>query len=160
MCVSRLNIDKFLGFIIIKLEFVLIKGGGSMKGTEDVFEVRKIKQADSSDKRGPTYEWRFPNGEAITFIVRKKGTKFGKHFHPGRDPSKNPEKLFLVCGEVEVSYSALSEQDNPKKLILEAGDQFTIYPRVIHSFVALTDVVIAEKRETYFNPLLPDTVPA
>ncbi len=130
-----------------------------MKGKKGVFKVVKTKQADADDKRGPTYEWKFPNGEAITVIMRKKGTRFGKHFHPGKDPSKNPEKLFLAFGRVKASYSTIDEQDDPKGLILEAGDQFTIYPQVVHSFVALTDVVIIEKRKTHFNPLLPDTVP-
>ena len=61
------------------------------------FEVSKIAPADPNDPRGMTYGWKLNEErqiKQITILERRKGHKFGGHYHRGDDPSKNPEKFF------------------------------------------------------------------
>ena len=132
-----------------------------MQGTQ----INKIPQANAADTRGPTWQWKFNNGDnrQVTICVRKAGST-STHYHKGHDKSKNPERLFLVSGKIKMTFKAKPEpgkelQVVPDDVIIEAGSEIIIAPYVIHKTEVLEDCVILEYRVTHFHPLNPDTYP-
>jgi len=101
-------------------------------------------------------EWKLQDGHQITIYERLPGIKFGNHFHKGTDPSKNPERLFVVKGKMKV---ILKKDEKEDEIVLSAGQEIIIYPGVIHSMETISDepVILIEYRTNYFDPLEPDT---
>ncbi|KKS38929.1 MAG: hypothetical protein UV01_C0001G0005 [Parcubacteria group bacterium GW2011_GWA2_42_14] len=137
-------------------------------------KIERLNPADPWDRRGLTTEWKFENGSQITVFERKKGIKFGGHYHAGGDPSKNPEKFYLVKGRVRAKFlvletlrvcgksAVLVPKDKDKvgeEYILTAGNTLTIWPYVYHEMEALEDCIFIEYRVTHFNREKPDTYP-
>lgn len=131
---------------------------GVVEQKERTFLLEVVNPADPKDVRGPTYNWKFPDGHQVTILERKKGEKFGGHYHGGNDPSKNPERIFVAKGEMKVRLVDPHEQET--ELLLKQGSVLTIYPFVSHWLEALTDVVLIESRVTHFDPEHSDTFPA
>ncbi|MCD6550461.1 hypothetical protein J7K24_02860 [bacterium] len=121
-----------------------------------MFSVKKIKPS-ASDERGPTYEWKHPDGRQITVIVRKKGSRIGGHYHKGKDPDKNPEKLFVAKGKMKAIFA--NEEGMMDVQILEEGDYFTIPAGVAHGMVVLEDLVLLEYRLSHYDRSKKDTYP-
>ena len=120
--------------------------------------IRKIEPADPDDERGPTYEWcRGLPGKQVSIYVRKRWSWFGNHFHGGRDPSKNPERFFLARGKVW--FQAFEGKKRIVNGIIGSGAEIIIYPGILHSMRALTDVIFVEYRETEFDKSKSDTYP-
>lgn len=108
-------------------------------------------------EKGTTYEWckNLP-GKQVSIYFRKKGTKFANHFHKGDDPSKNPERFFLISGQVEI----ICEINGSKKsFLVNPGEEMLIYPYTKHWAKALKDSIFIEYRETPFDPSHSDTYP-
>lgn len=53
--------------------------------------MKEINCSNPRDERGSTFEWKLQDKRQITVLVRKKGSILGKHYHKGKDPSKNPD---------------------------------------------------------------------
>lgn len=130
--------------------------------------IVKIPPVKADDPRGPTWEWKFSNGNGdnkqITICVRKAGA-VGTHFHKGHDKSKSPERLFLISGKIRMTFSPVplpGQEDLPprEEVIIEAGTEIVIEPLIIHKTEVLEDATIIEYRITHFHPLNPDTFPA
>ena len=122
------------------------------------YKVVKIKPSNPDDERGPIYHLTDKRkGKQVTAIKRKKGSIFGGHYHLGNDPSKNPERLFLVDGKIRVLFTTVDGECLGTE-ILEEGDLIEIYPKVVHYMTALEDIIIIESRETIFDPENSDTV--
>lgn len=120
------------------------------------FEIKIIKPV-AVDERGTTFEWKLNNGHQISIYSRKKGSKLGGHFHKGGDPSKNPERFYLMVGKIKIIFI---EQDGKRiEKILEANSSLLIRPNVKHWMIPLTDVTYIEYRITHFDPDNPDTYP-
>ncbi len=123
------------------------------------FDIDKIYPVDPEDPRGLTYEVKFPdevNIKQVTIYSRRKGVKFGGHFHKGEDSSKNPEIILVVSGRIRAT---LFHDGNESVETLETGGRLTIYPDTLHSLEALEDTILLEFRSTYFDPKNPDTYP-
>lgn len=119
--------------------------------------VEKVEPVNLNDQRGPIYEWKFPDGkQQITIVIRKKGSN-SNHFHKGEDPSKNPERLFIVQGKIKARF--ISPDGQVTETILERGNIVTVFPPTKHSMEALEDAILIESRSTYFDPNHPDTYP-
>lgn len=122
-------------------------------------EINKIHPTDPEDLRGPTYElYKGETGLQVTAYIRRRDVFFGNHYHRGEDPSKNPEKMFLVKGVVRL----IAEDGVAKKYldtIVKEGYEIRIYPNILHSMLALTDVIFLEYRSTIFDRENPDTYP-
>src|SRR3989338_2655143 len=124
-----------------------------MKGDKmDGVKIECLNPANLEDRRGPTTEWKFPDGCQITVFERKKGTKFGGHYHVGGDLSKNPERFYLVKGRVRAKFlvletlrvcgklAVLVPVDKDKigeEYILTAGNTLTIWPYGYHEMEVL-----------------------
>lgn len=119
----------------------------------DRFRITEINPANPADERGPTREWKFPEGTQITIYERKKGSK-ARHFHKGEDKSKNPERLFLIKGKMKFTFEV---DGASKERILTAGTELIIWPPTKHEVEVLEDAVYIEYRVTYFDPNKPDT---
>jgi len=122
-------------------------------------KIKKIKPVKEKDKRGPTYEWcRGLPGRQVSVYIRKKGSRFGEHYHEGADPSKDPELLFLAKGRIE--FQAVNPQGQEMKRIIKGGQELKIYPGILHWSRALTEVVFVEYRSIVYDKKHNDTYPA
>lgn len=108
-------------------------------------------------EKGVTYEWckNLP-GKQVSIYFRKKGTKFANHFHKGEDPSKNPERFFLISGKVEICCEIAGKT---QKFTVNPGEEMLIYPPTKHWAEALEDSIFIEYRATPFDPSHSDTYP-
>lgn len=121
------------------------------------FKIKRIVPVDPNDPRGPLREWKLPDGRQITIASRKAGTK-GGHYHKGKDPSKDPERILVVLGRVKMTFINRNNGQEEKR-ILEAGDSVEISSWTGHRSEFLEDTVIVEYRVTYFDKKNPDTFP-
>lgn len=128
-----------------------------MKEFEGI-SIRKLEQINTSDKRGPTYEWckNIP-GLQITIYKRKKGSSCGNHFHKGEDKSKNPERFLLLKGSLKLE--AKNEINQTMKKEIEPISEILIYPNVLHSFYPLTSIMYLEYRSTVYDRNNEDVYP-
>ncbi|MEK6945408.1 MAG: hypothetical protein AABW63_01305 [Nanoarchaeota archaeon] len=119
--------------------------------------ISGIYPADLNDPRGMTYEWcKGILGLQLTVFERKKGTVFGGHYHKGLDPSKNPERLFLIKGQLKLlAHNGMI--DSSLEETVNEGEELLIFPGIIHSFHSLTDIIILEYRSTIFDRNNSDT---
>jgi dTDP-4-dehydrorhamnose 3,5-epimerase-like enzyme len=117
--------------------------------------AKYLQPVNTEDTRGDTLEWKFKDGRQITIYKRKKGVEFGYHYHKGDDPSKNPEHLMIVAGEISATF--VRPDGYAANASYQAGQTFTIYPGVVHKMTALEDTIIIEYRITHFDPQHPDT---
>lgn len=106
-----------------------------------------------------TYElWKGQPGRQVTVYIRPRGCHFGNHVHRGTDPSKNPERLFIAHGAITATLLA-NDSRNAHTVHLKTGDVITIFPGILHRFIATTDTVIVEYRRTIFSRTTSDTYP-
>ena len=114
------------------------------------------------DERGLTYEfWRDVLGRQVTYCERKQGVVVGNHFHQGKDPSKDPERLMLLSGALKMLVSN-GRQTLKTNLSREAENrcyEITIHPGIVHAFLPCTPIQFLEYRSTIFNPQQSDTYP-
>lgn len=66
-----------------------------------LIEIKPIKHLSTNEK-GSTHELEAINHPGMLLASRKAGAEFGKHWHKGNSPSKNPEKLLLLSGRMKV----------------------------------------------------------
>jgi hypothetical protein len=121
-----------------------------MKG----IQINKLKEI--TDSKGIVIEWcKDLPGKQVTIYHRKAGITFGEHFHKGEDPSKNPERFFLIKGKLKLS--ATNKNQEKFEEIIEENTEIIISPYVFHKMEAITDVSFIEYRSTVFNPQMSDT---
>ena len=120
--------------------------------------ITHIHPVKPDDPRGMTFEvFKGRPGRQVVAITRKAGQTFAGHFHTGKDRSKNPEKFFLISGEIRLD--AWDGRTGEKaQIILQAGDQLDIGAGVWHEMKAFTDAVFIEYRESVFDPENEDTI--
>ncbi len=123
--------------------------------------MKAVPPANPSDPRGlRTWEWHVETGKQITVFRRFRGETFGNHFHKGGDPSKNPERILLVSGTMEVELLDRNGAYKKEDLRTEKGPvEFSIEPWVLHRYRAAADCLYIEYRITRFDPQAPDTYP-
>ena len=122
----------------------------------DCIKIERLEPVDSKDWRGPTREWKFPDGHQITVFERNKGTRFGMHYHKGEDPSKNPERFYLAKGIIKATFTSHNSKEREEH-IFEAGQILEIHPNIYHAMEALADCIFIEYRVTHFDPNKSDT---
>ena len=121
--------------------------------------INKIPPINPNDARGPTYEWcKGLPGLQTSIYIRNPGFVCGNHYHKGHDPSKNPERFFLIEGE------AILVATNPENQVLEEivedGTELLIYPNILHKLQPTTRIYFLEYRSTPFDSQNSDTYPA
>lgn len=117
--------------------------------------ITPFSPVDAKDPKGPTYEWcKGLPGLQVTICKRHKGIMYGNHFHTGKDPSKNPERFFIISGKTKLK--ARNKQNQTFECIISENTEVLIEPYIFHTFEALTDVVFIEYRSTVYDRKHPD----
>jgi len=119
----------------------------------------EIEELDLLGKNDNGATWSFETLTRSGFIwaERKAGSMSGNHFHKGISDSKNPEILLLTKGQAELS-GQLQNGEEVFREKLEGPILVKIYPNVIHTIVAITDIQflefnsIAEHKADTFYP--------
>jgi dTDP-4-dehydrorhamnose 3,5-epimerase-like enzyme len=95
------------------------------------------------DERGKTYV--FPNDRTGQFMLlyRHAGTVSGRHYHEGKVPYKNPEKLIFLSGTALLNYKDL-ENGTAGSVVVESPAEVIIPPQIWHEVIAQTDIVVLE----------------
>ncbi len=103
-------------------------------------------EVSHEDERGRIYNkpLEVPLKE-LAVLFRKKGAVSGRHYHKGIHPSKNPERFFIVHGEMELYAKDLKTGDELTEKILPVTE-IQISPNIYHELRALTDAVFLELR--------------
>lgn len=121
-------------------------------------EIVKIAPV-SRDSRGESRElFQGLPGQQVTLYKRKKGAAFGGHFHKGLDPSKNPERMFIISGRLEF-FAHNGRSGETLRTEISDNTYLTIEKGIYHELRALTDVIFIEYRSTVFDKINPDTFP-
>lgn len=122
--------------------------------------LRALESKGSSEKGRNTWEYYLFGGRQLTIYRRQKGVVAGPHFHNGKDPSKNPERLLLVSGNVRFEFVDKDGHYSLQNPDAKSGPiEITIWPDVLHRITPITDCLLVEYRETPFDPRNPDTFP-
>lgn len=95
------------------------------------------------DERGTTSEIGLDRGGQALSIFRKQGTVFGNHYHEGIEPTKNPEKFYVLHGKLKFETRYINQTEWTESIV-EAPSKIEIYPNVIHRVTALTDAYMLE----------------
>ena len=117
------------------------------------FSVKTIPPANPEDARGRAWQWKLPEGRQITICERNAGSE-SSHMHKGKDPSKDPERLFIARGVVKIIFKIYGKIT---KKVLRAGDSVEIGPAVWHKMEVIEDALILEYRITHFDSKHSDT---
>ncbi len=124
-----------------------------MKGV-NIVNLEKIH----SDERGEIFSLKLLDTfSEIVFVRRRKGTVSGKHYHTGKDKSKNPERLIVVSGRIEAKFFDIKTEEYQKK-ILNSMDMIEVFPNVYHELKAVEEVVFIEPKANtgYEDVIKPD----
>ena len=95
------------------------------------------------DERGSTYTYSLINRKDFVLISRKAGTVSGNTYHEGRASTINPKLFVLLSGQAEFSYRRVGENKH-KTVLINKPSTIEVYPMVVHSVKAITDVVFLE----------------
>lgn len=95
-----------------------------MKKTKQLPLIRK-------DKRGSLIEIFKGKFAQCNFLLMKKGSVWGNHYH-----KRTREYFYVLEGELAVSFFALKDKRETKK-IFKTGDVFTIKPHTLHTICVL-----------------------
>ena len=121
----------------------------------DGVRIKKLAQTNPNDLRGETWLWNIP-GSVQLMLCRRKTGRISSHFHKGEDPSKRPEKLFIISGRVKFIFFKKSTGER-EEAVCGPGTEIKIFPNIIHSTEALEDAVLLEARVKVFDKNRPDT---
>ncbi|MBI2499081.1 hypothetical protein HYV88_02465 [Candidatus Woesearchaeota archaeon] len=121
-------------------------------------KLRRIEQVNPGDGARRFFQPFQGERGYVTLGVYKKGSGSDFHYHMGDDPSKNPERLFLVTGrcflEARDGFSSETYSE-----VLDGKIEVSINLGILHKITALDDVVFFEFRNTPFNRDNPDKYP-
>lgn len=122
----------------------------------EVCRIERVLPVNSKDARGPTRQLISEKGFQVTVCERVAGAVSGPHVHKGKDPSKNPETLYMVYGDAALTYQ--KPDGRLCETRIQGGDLITIPPNVPHKIRFIRPSCILEIRSTIFDPKEPDTV--
>jgi mannose-6-phosphate isomerase-like protein (cupin superfamily) len=98
---------------------------------------------DVTDARGLAFYIQTGNRDQTSVIERKEGSISGAHYHKGEIESKNPEKLILIKGVIELYVKDIDTGEEEKHELHE-NTAFEIPPRIYHEVRAKTDIILLE----------------
>lgn len=100
------------------------------------------------DERGLTGEIEVDNRQGpFLLIYRKAGSKSGNHYHQGISANKNPERLYLLQGEMQLSWAKVNEQNQLEEiseLKVESPAELAIESGYWHEITFLSDSILLE----------------
>lgn len=107
-----------------------------------MYEIHEIRHL-SSNESGSTYAMASIKSEGYLLASRKAGSISGNHWHTGKSAAKNPESLLLISGSVRLNFQHI-ETGEKAEIIVEAPRLIKIYPQVLHTLEAQTDIIFFE----------------
>lgn len=108
-----------------------------------MIKVTKIEEKGRNEK-GITFEIENLDRTGKYILAqRNKGSISGGHYHKGISPTKNPEIVFLLQGEVVLKYKSLESSDF-SELKIEALSKIEIFPNTWHELHAISDILFLE----------------
>ena len=105
-------------------------------------EIENLETVSQNDN-GSTHTFSTLSRSGFILANRAKGTVSGNHYHEGKSAAKNPEILVLTQGRVLLEGKLLTGEPVFNQE-LEAPVLVKIYPKVIHTLTALTDIQFLE----------------
>ena len=121
--------------------------------------IQQIYPANLDINKGATYEWcKGQETRQLTLCYRKAGVISGNHFHTGKDVSKNPERVLLISGKINlITYDG---EETIEQIVEKEASEITIEPNILHSYISLNDSIFIEQRLSIFDPEDTDAFPA
>jgi hypothetical protein len=104
--------------------------------------VKKLSEIGQNEN-GSTFGLATRPAEGFIVAQRKKGSKSGGHYHKGNSDTKNPEILILTSGSAKV-YGSDRKTGETFHHEVDAPVELNIYPNVIHTVEAVTDISFIE----------------
>ena len=98
--------------------------------------VKEAKK-ESRDDKNAVYGWYGEHVKGTRIFYRKAGESAGQEYHTGLDPSKNPERFFIVSGEIEFE---VFDGKSDEKFTVEAPAEVEIAPWIWHATIAVSNV--------------------
>ncbi len=119
-------------------------------------DIYIIKNRSIGDKRGDVFHWDLQNIgiEHIYIYHRKKGIKSWGHFHKGKNPSRDPERLFLIEGKIKFYFEDVNGRN--KELVLNKNEILITPKFIFHKYEILEYSIFIEPRIVTEEDL-PDT---
>ncbi len=96
-----------------------------------------------SDERGSTHVFNSDREGELMITYRRQGSASGRHYHTGRSPRKNPEKLVLMQGRATINWRNMKGGEQGS-VTVEAPALISIEPWAWHKVMADTDIVTLE----------------
>ena len=107
-----------------------------------MYELQEISHL-SSNENGSTYALDAIKSEGYLLASRKAGSISGNHWHEGKSAAKNPESLLLISGSVKLNFKQIKTGESKARSV-KAPQVIKIYPQVLHTLEAQTDIVFLE----------------
>ncbi|MGI8950845.1 MAG: hypothetical protein ACR2FN_04580 [Chitinophagaceae bacterium] len=104
-----------------------------------IIPIEKIGE----DERGTTHVFETNRTGQFIIAYRKAGSLSGRHYHKGKSPNKNPEKIILMSGEATLNWKNMKGEEFGNEKIF-APSMVTIDVFIWHEVVADTDIVVLE----------------
>lgn len=107
-----------------------------------MIQVVPIQQI-GEDERGSTFIFESDRTGEFIIAYRKKGSSSGRHYHKGRSPYKNPEKLIIMQGNATINWRNMRGEENGSVQVQSPAWVF-IDAWIWHEVIADTDMVLYE----------------
>ncbi|RFM27962.1 polysaccharide biosynthesis C-terminal domain-containing protein [Deminuibacter soli] len=96
-----------------------------------------------ADARGTTHVFDNDRTGQLMVTYRVAGSVSGRHYHTGRSPHKNPERLVLMSGTAVINWLHI-ETKATGSCTATAPAIIEIQPLAWHEVVAQTDIAVLE----------------
>lgn len=121
--------------------------------TIDDVIIESVK--NSGDTKGAVYNLDISEYPHVAFFVREAGITGTAHFHEGKDPSNDPQILFMIAGRMELHLE--DRRGECRTVEVTSGDLVVIPTEILHWYVTVTPVTFAEWRQKMYSDSLADT---
>lgn len=108
------------------------------------------------NENGKTYELSAIPAQGIMVAYRKQGSVSGNHYHKGDSMGKNPEKLLLISGQINLYVQNIESKEEENHTISSPA-LVQIHSGILHTVTALSDIAFVEfnsleehKSDTYY----------
>ncbi len=92
---------------------------------------------------GSTYSISSLVSEGYLLAYRNKNSISGNHYHEGKSKGKNPEKVLLITGQIELYTKNMITNQETTQLV-KAPALIKVSPFILHIFTAKSDISFLE----------------
>lgn len=106
-----------------------------------MYEIIELEKWKSTPEK-VVIRYSYP-GEGWVLISLKKGASAGHHYHKGLSKIKDPERMVIISGEIELYLKDVNTSEE-KKVIVKENSMVKIKPNVYHEVKAVKDTIFLE----------------